>query len=95
MCSSDLLAGGIGNMVDRVGVGAVRDFMHLFPRRLLPWGLHWPGGSDEWFPWVFNVADVELIAGMALLMLAIHLNERRMERARKAAGSQAGPATPA
>ena len=83
-----VLAGGIGNMVDRVSVGAVRDFLHLFPRRELPFGLRWPGGSDEWFPWVFNVADVELIAGMLLLMLAIHLNERRAARA-------ARPATPA
>ena len=82
-----VLAGGIGNMVDRVSVGAVRDFLHLFPRRELPFGLHWPGGSDEWFPWVFNVADMELIAGMCLLMLAVHLADRRAARAR--------PATPA
>ena len=82
-----VLAGGIGNMVDRVSVGAVRDFLHMFPRRELPFGLHWPGGSDEWFPWVFNVADMELIAGMCLLMLAVHLADRRAARAR--------PATPA
>jgi signal peptidase II len=93
-----VLSGGIGNMFDRVSVGAVRDFMHLFPRRELPFGLHWPGGSNEWFPWVFNVADVELIAGMLLLMLAIHLNERRMEQARKAVAGAgvdgAGPMSP-
>lgn len=88
-----VLAGGLGNMVDRVTVGAVRDFMHLFPRRELPFGLHWPGGSNDWFPWVFNVADVELIAGMALLMLAIHLNERRAAKA--AAAAAASPAAPA
>lgn len=83
-----VLSGGIGNMYDRVTVGAVRDFLHLFPRRELPFGLHWPGGSNEWFPWVFNVADMELIAGMLLLMAAIHLSERRAARA-------ARPATPA
>ncbi len=76
-----VLAGGMGNMYDRVTVGAVRDFLHLFPRRQLPWGLHWPGGSGEWFPWVFNVADMELIAGMILLMTAIHCAERRARRA--------------
>ena len=75
-----VLAGGIGNMYDRVAVGAVRDFLHLFPHRELPWGLHWPGGSNEWFPWVFNIADSELIAGMLILMLAIHLNERRQAK---------------
>jgi signal peptidase II len=84
-----VLAGGVGNMVDRVSVGAVRDFLHLFPRRELPFGLHWPGGSDEWFPWVFNVADMELIAGMLLLMLAVHLNERRAAKRPAGADPQA------
>ena len=87
-----VLAGGLGNMVDRVSVGAVRDFLHLFPRRELPFGLHWPGGSNEWFPWVFNVADMELIAGMALLMIAIQLSERR---ARAADPAGAAPGTSA
>jgi signal peptidase II len=85
-----VLAGGLGNMVDRVSVGAVRDFLHLFPRRELPFGLHWPGGSNEWFPWVFNVADMELIAGMVLLMVAIQLSERRAR-----AAARSSPATPA
>ena len=89
-----VLAGGLGNMVDRVSVGAVRDFMHLFPRRELPFGLHWPGGSNDWFPWVFNVADVELIAGMVLLMLAIQLNERRAARDAAAAAAASPSAQP-
>jgi hypothetical protein len=72
----------------------VRDFMHLFPRRELPFGLHWPGGSNDWFPWVFNVADVELIAGMVLLMLAIQLNERRAARDAAATASPAAKASP-
>jgi len=84
-----VLAGGIGNMYDRVAVGAVRDFLHLFPHRELPWGLHWPGGSNEWFPWVFNIADSELIAGMLILMLAIHLNERRQAMAAAGAAARA------
>lgn len=79
-----VLAGGMGNMYDRITVGAVRDFLYIFPRRQLPWGLHWPGGSHEWFPWVFNLADMELIAGMLLLMLAIHLSERHARQARTA-----------
>lgn len=90
-----VLAGGIGNMYDRVTVGAVRDFMNLFPRRTLPFDLHWPGGSNEWFPWVFNVADTELIAGMLMLMLAVHLAERRARKAKlgseAAAPAQAAP----
>lgn len=84
-----VLAGGIGNMYDRLTVGAVRDFLHLFPRRELPFRLHWPGGSNEWFPWVFNGADMELIAGMLLLMLAIHLNDRRAAKAKAMAETAA------
>ena len=76
-----VLAGGIGNMVDRVSVGAVRDFLHLFPRRELPFGLSWPGGSDEWFPWVFNVADVLLLAGMGILLIWMNRTDRKDAKA--------------
>lgn len=79
-----ILAGGIGNLYDRVTVGAVRDFLHMLPRRELPIGMSWPGGSTEVFPWVFNIADVELLAGMTLLLIHAHLVDRR-ERRRQAA----------
>lgn len=79
-----ILAGGVGNLYDRVVYGAVRDFLHLFPRRDLPFGLHWPGGSSEIFPWVFNIADVLLLAGMGLLLIQAaraDLAERRRSKA--------------
>jgi signal peptidase II len=63
-----VLAGGLGNLHDRLSIGAVRDFLHMVPRWNLPFGLRWPGGSSELFPWVFNVADVLLLTGMALLL---------------------------
>jgi signal peptidase II len=63
-----VLAGGLGNLHDRLTIGAVRDFLHMTPRWELPFGLRWPGGSPELFPWVFNVADVLLLAGMAILL---------------------------
>jgi signal peptidase II len=63
-----VLAGGLGNLHDRLVFGAVRDFLHMTPRWNLPFGLRWPGGSGELFPWVFNVADVLLLTGMALLL---------------------------
>ena len=63
-----VLAGGLGNLYDRLTIGAVRDFLHMTPRWNLPLDLRWPGGSSELFPWVFNVADVLLLAGMALLL---------------------------
>ena len=56
-----VLAGGLGNLHDRLAFGAVRDFLHMTPRWHLPFGFRWPGGSDELFPWVFNVADVLLL----------------------------------
>ena len=62
-----VLGGGLGNLYDRIFIGRVRDFMHMFPDRHLPFS--WPGGSNEWFPWIFNVGDVLLLTGMGLLMI--------------------------
>jgi signal peptidase II len=86
-----ILAGGLGNLYDRIVYGVVRDFLHLFPGWHLPFGWRYPqflGGGDEIFPWVFNVADLMLLTGMALLM--IHIN--RLEKHRKAAEPKAAPA---
>ncbi len=47
-----VLAGALGNVVDRAVRGYVVDFIHL---------TRWP---------IFNVADVAVVAGMLLLMLA-------------------------
>lgn len=80
-----ILAGGVGNLYDRIGYGAVRDFMHIFPRWNLPFGWRWPGNTTaEVFPWVFNVADVSLLAGMALLLFYVHRRDRA-ERVQKSA----------
>ena len=77
-----VLAGAVGNLWDRVFYGRVRDFLHLFPESRLPFGWTWPGNppNPEWFPWVFNVADVMLLAGMGLLLLHLHLSDRRVAR---------------
>ncbi len=64
-----ILAGGLGNLYDRVLFGAVRDFMHLAPGWDLPFGWSWPRGGTGVFPWVFNGADVLLLTGMAILIL--------------------------
>jgi signal peptidase II len=73
-----ILAGGIGNLYDRVRYGAVRDFLHMFPRWELPFGWRWPGNSSgEVFPWVFNVADVLLLAGMGILLVWMNRTERK------------------
>ena len=90
-----VLAGGLGNLYDRVAIGAVRDFLYLFPRRELPLGLSWPGGTTEIFPWVFNLADVELLVGMGLLLIHVHLSDRRQRREELSLREQGSNAEPA
>lgn len=63
-----VLAGGIGNLYDRLRFACVRDFLHFLPGVELPFGLAWPGGEREVWPYVSNVADAELILGIAMLM---------------------------
>lgn len=63
-----LLAGGLGNLYDRLTYACVRDFIHPLPRVELPFGLRWPNGSDEVWPWVSNVADAYLIIGIGLIL---------------------------
>lgn len=60
-----VLAGGIGNLYDRLVYGCVRDFIHPLP------GVTWPGSSREIWPYVSNVADAFLIVGIAVLMVKL------------------------
>ncbi len=85
-----ILAGGFGNLVDRLRFGFVRDFLHMLPGWNLPFGWHWRGGNPEVFPWVFNVADMMLLIGMAILMLYMNSVEkqRRLARERAEAATQ-------
>lgn len=88
-----VIAGGLGNLYDRLTLGVVRDFMHMLPGWHLPFGWHWRGGSPYVFPWVFNAADVMLLAGMALLMIHINRVEHRKKKAAEAELAEAsGPA---
>ena len=71
-----VLAGAMGNLWDRVFIGRVRDFLHLLPGWNLPFGLTWPGGSAEVWPWIFNLADVLLLVGLGLILLHMHRADR-------------------
>lgn len=64
-----ILAGAMGNLYDRIAHGGVRDMLLLLPDVKLPWGLRWPGGLDEVYPWIFNLADVFLLVGIALIVI--------------------------
>jgi signal peptidase II len=64
-----LLAGGLGNLYDRLMYACVRDFIHPLPGMDLPFGWRMPltGGREVW-PYVSNVADLWLLIGIAMLM---------------------------
>jgi lipoprotein signal peptidase len=64
-----IVSGGIGNLYDRVVYGCVRDFIHPLPGMKLPFGLAWPHGSDEVWPYISNVADAILLIGIGVLMV--------------------------
>lgn len=64
-----VVSGGLGNLYDRVRFACVRDFIHPLPGVKLPFGITWPGGSDELWPYVSNVADAFLLVGIGLLVI--------------------------
>lgn len=68
-CLALVLAGGVGNLYDRLAYGCVRDFLHPLPGVPLPFNLSWPGGDRQVWPYVSNVADAMLIVGIAALLI--------------------------
>jgi len=63
-----VLAGGLGNLYDRVVYACVRDFIHPLPGVNYPFGWSSPWSGREVWPWVSNVADKLLIIGIAILI---------------------------
>lgn len=70
-----IAGGGVGNMIDRVRLGYVIDFLDfcLFP---------------EFWPWVFNVADACVCVGGAILFVWCVIEIIKEMRAPKAAESE-------
>lgn len=56
-----IMGGALGNVIDRIRVGAVVDFLDF---------------SGLMFPFIFNVADAAISVGVALLVLDSFLHER-------------------
>lgn len=82
-------SGGIGNLYDRVVYGCVRDFIHPLPGMKLPFGLTWPHGSDEVWPYISNVADAILLIGIGVLMIKLWRGEKARKPAAPAATTPA------
>lgn len=58
-----ILGGAVGNLIDRVRLGAVVDFIDLHYA-----GWHWPA---------FNIADAAIVAGVLLILLTAWRDGRR------------------
>jgi signal peptidase II len=82
-----LLAGVLGNLYDRMVYRYVRDMLYMLP------GRHWPGGTQEIFPWIFNVADSLLCVGVGLMIVySLFAHEPEAETADKPEAAAAQPA---
>lgn len=55
-----ILGGAAGNLYDRATYGCVRDFIHIAKQF----------GDFELWPWVFNLADAFLVAGVLLVLVS-------------------------
>jgi signal peptidase II len=66
-----VLAGGLGNLYDRLVFACVRDFLHPLPGVNLPFGVAWPSGDRQVWPWVSNIADAFLLVGIAVLLVKL------------------------
>ena len=61
-----IIGGAVGNAIDRTAYGAVADFA-LFHIRTASWSFHW---------YVFNLADVAIVAGVAGLLYESFAGDR-------------------
>ena len=61
-----ILGGAIGNMIDRITMGSVTDFVDVFAGRL-----HWPA---------FNVADSALTIGLVVMVVSSFFHLKQQEK---------------
>jgi signal peptidase II len=66
-----IMGGAVGNVIDRLRLGAVTDFIHVT----------WP-----WFPWVFNLADSAISVGSVLLIWDLFLAPHNRAPPKRAPG---------
>jgi signal peptidase II len=75
-----LIAGGLGNLYDRMVYACVRDFLHPLPTATLPFGWSWPSGDRLVWPYVSNIADAFLILGIAVLVIKLWRTEEQPKK---------------
>lgn len=63
-----IAGGAIGNIIDRVRLGWVVDFIHAH--------VNTPWGDYSWY--VFNVADAAIVCGVAALIVESQVSKRRV-----------------
>lgn len=61
-----LLGGAVGNLIDRIRIGFVIDFLDFHVG-----GWHWPA---------FNVADIAISCGVTILLISFYITERHTRR---------------
>ena len=66
LCLSLIFSGAVGNLIDRVRLGEVIDFLDVYWRTH-----HWPA---------FNVADSAICVGVFLLAIDMILEEKRLKQ---------------
>lgn len=85
-----LIAGGLGNLYDRVVYACVRDFIHPLPGVNAPFGLTNPlTGSRELWPYVSNLADKWLLIGIAILLVHLWRQDTRAKTSKPPASAEA------
>lgn len=70
-----IMGGAVGNAIDRARFGAVVDFLDF---------------SGLMFPYVFNVADAGITAGVILLLIDAFLSDRRKAEPRPTVDTKSG-----
>lgn len=82
-----ILAGTVGNMVDRIALGAVRDFIKFYLRTA--------SGPDRVWP-LFNLADSFICVGVFLLSVEmVFFEEKKAPRPTRDSAAASPPTVPA